>query len=67
MTLAPRLVYGAQTAHAVQWGLSPLQDQQLAGIVMWVPAGAIYAAAALALTAIWITRSSAGLRRNHAA
>jgi putative membrane protein len=58
MALAPRVLYGAQTLHSAEWGLSPLQDQQLAGVVMWVPAGTVYAGAALALTAIWISRSS---------
>ncbi|MCK0532895.1 cytochrome c oxidase assembly protein [Sphingobium agri] len=29
------------------WGLSPLDDQQLAGILMWIPGGTLYLAAAL--------------------
>lgn len=58
MALAPRVLYGAQTAAAARWGLTPLEDQQLAGIIMWVPAGTIYAAAALALLALWIRGSS---------
>lgn len=33
------------------WGLTPLEDQQLAGLVMWVPASFIYVTAALALGA----------------
>jgi cytochrome c oxidase assembly factor CtaG len=58
MTLAPRVLYEAQTAAAAEWGLTALEDQQLAGLIMWVPAGTIYAGAALALTAIWIRSSS---------
>lgn len=27
------------------WGLSPLEDQRLAGLIMWVPAGLVYLAA----------------------
>jgi putative membrane protein len=57
MALAPRVLYVAQTATASEWGLTPLEDQQLAGIVMWVPAGTIYAGAALALFTVWIARS----------
>jgi putative membrane protein len=57
MALAPRVLYGAQTAAAADWGLTPLEDQQLAGVIMWVPAGTIYAGAALALLALWIRRS----------
>jgi putative membrane protein len=28
------------------WGLTQLQDQQLGGVIMWVPSGAIFLAAA---------------------
>jgi putative membrane protein len=58
MALAPRVLYTAQTATALDWGLTPLEDQQLAGLIMWVPAGTVYAGAALALTTIWIRHSS---------
>jgi cytochrome c oxidase assembly factor CtaG len=37
--------------------LAPLEDQQLAGLIMWVPAGLIYAGAALVLTGLWIARA----------
>ena len=33
------------------WGLTPLADQQLAGVIMWVPMSAIYLAAGLAAMA----------------
>ncbi|RVC64139.1 cytochrome c oxidase assembly protein, partial [Mesorhizobium sp. M2A.F.Ca.ET.046.02.1.1] len=39
------------------WRLSPLEDQQLAGLVMWVPAGLIYGGAALLLAGLWISNS----------
>jgi len=32
-------------------GLTPMEDQQLAGLLMWIPGGAVHAAAALALVA----------------
>jgi putative membrane protein len=35
-------------------GLDPLTDQQLAGVIMWIPAGGIYLAAALVLLVTWI-------------
>jgi putative membrane protein len=57
MALSPRVLYVAQTAHALAWGLTPLEDQQLAGIVMWVPASTVYAAALIAFAALWISRS----------
>jgi cytochrome c oxidase assembly factor CtaG len=57
MTVAPHVLYAIQTAHAREWGLTPLEDQQLAGLVMWIPAGTVYAGAALAFAALWIRRS----------
>jgi cytochrome c oxidase assembly factor CtaG len=36
------------------WGLEHLADQQLAGAIMWVPAGFVYVAAGLALMAAWL-------------
>lgn len=38
------------------FGLSPLEDQQLAGLIMWVPAGTIHLAALAALFIGWMTR-----------
>jgi cytochrome c oxidase assembly factor CtaG len=67
MTLAPRVLYQAQTATSSNWGFTPLQDQQLAGLIMWVPAGTIYAGAALALMAVWISRSGPDGRDGRAA
>jgi cytochrome c oxidase assembly factor CtaG len=66
MTLAPRVLYRAQTATAAAWGFTPLQDQQLAGLIMWVPAGTVYAGAAMALTVIWIRESGKMPRREDA-
>jgi putative membrane protein len=61
MTLAPHVLYRTQTMHSAEWGLLPLQDQQLAGVIMWIPAGTVYAGAALALAALWIQRSGRNL------
>jgi len=66
MALAPRVLYVAQTATAAAWGLTPLEDQQLAGLIMWVPAGTIYAGTALALIALWIRNSGRKARQAHA-
>jgi len=58
LTLARAPLYPGQSSAAHDLGLSVLEDQQLAGLVMWVPGGLIYAIAALALAAQWIGRSS---------
>jgi cytochrome c oxidase assembly factor CtaG len=51
------LWYPQQASQASDWGLTALEDQQLAGLVMWVPMGLIYTAAALLLASWWITWS----------
>jgi len=58
LTFASSPIYPGQSAGAHNFGLTPVQDQQLAGLVMWVPGGVIYAVAALGLAATWIGRSS---------
>ena len=44
-------------------GLTPLEDQQLAGLIMWVPAGLVYLVAALALAGLWIRLAAPTARR----
>jgi cytochrome c oxidase assembly factor CtaG len=57
LTLASGLWY--TPIEAPICGLSPLADQQLGGLVMWVPAGLVYVAAGLGLLARWIKGSAA--------
>ncbi|MER9866393.1 cytochrome c oxidase assembly protein [Mesorhizobium sp. M0136] len=61
LLVSPRLWYPVNAAGAKLWNLSPLEDQQLAGLVMWVPASLIYGGAALLLAGLWIR--SSGQRR----
>jgi putative membrane protein len=63
LALSPRPWIPRQTDLLAGWGLTPLQDQQLAGFVMWVPGGMIYVAVALAVAASWIRRSGVEARR----
>ncbi|MDD7971353.1 cytochrome c oxidase assembly protein [Roseinatronobacter alkalisoli] len=37
LTFAPRAFYAEHLAHAPRFGLNALEDQQLAGLIMWVP------------------------------
>lgn len=41
---------------AIPFGLSPIEDQQLAGLIMWIPGGVVHAAAALVYLALWLRR-----------
>lgn len=38
IVFASRPLYAVHFASTEPWGLSPLADQQLAGLLMWVPA-----------------------------
>lgn len=60
LTLARQPMYAAQEVLARAYGADPLQDQQIAGLIMWVPAGVVYVGAGLAIAALWISRSSRG-------
>lgn len=57
IVLAPRAFYAGHGAAA--WGLTPLQDQQLAGILMWIPGGLAYLAAASAIFMKWLRSEEA--------
>ena len=49
ITFAPISWYPIYALTTKPWGLLPLEDQQLAGAIMWIPAGIIYTVAALML------------------
>ena len=49
LTLTSKLLYPVYGATTAPWGLTPTGDQQLGGIIMWVPGGLPYLAAALVL------------------
>lgn len=54
LTFAPRALYAAHATTTQPWGLLPLVDQQLAGLIMWVPGIAPYAiATALIARRLW--------------
>lgn len=46
--------YPAHDAGARAWGITAMDDQQLAGLIMWIPAGAVYVAAAGWLFVSWM-------------
>jgi putative membrane protein len=54
LTFARTPWYSGYATTTASWGLDPLTDQQLAGVIMWIPAGGIYLAAALVLLVTWI-------------
>jgi len=54
LTLSHRVWYPAQSAAAASWGFTPLEDQQLAGLIMWVPGGLLYVVAMSVLFVAWL-------------
>ncbi|HEX7964157.1 MAG TPA: cytochrome c oxidase assembly protein [Gammaproteobacteria bacterium] len=57
LTFAPRPLY-AFYAHAVlPWGLDPLEDQQIAGLVMWIPAGLVHVTTLATLFLGWLRQA----------
>lgn len=51
LTLAHRPFYPFYEGRSELWGLSALEDQQLAGLLMWVPMGALYLGLGCAMAA----------------
>ena len=63
LTFAPHPWYQGYLTTTQAWGLTPLEDQQIGGLIMWVPAGLVYLAAGLWLFAAWLKESDAMLER----
>ena len=57
LTFTTSIWYPVYATTAKPWGLTALQDQQLGGLIMWIPAGVVYIVAGVALFAGWIRES----------
>jgi len=47
ITLSPRAFYAPHALTTMAWGLTPLQDQQLGGSIMWVPGCIVFLVVAM--------------------
>jgi len=54
LTFAEHPLYAPHLATTLAWGLTPLEDQQAAGLIMWAPAAALYLAGALVILGRWL-------------
>ena len=63
ITFASTVIYPAYAGSTASWGLTPLEDQQLGGLIMWVPAGLVYIIAGVALCAGWLRESDRALQQ----
>ena len=57
LTVSPRALYPFYSTTTAAWGVTPLEDQQLAGLIMWVPAGVVFAGMGLFFFAAWLRES----------
>ena len=55
-------LYGDEPAQAMPWGLTALADQQLAGLIMWIPMDLLLFTVALALFGLALSRNSSTAR-----
>ena len=54
LTFAPRVWYPLYALRSSGAGLDALEDQQLAGLIMWIPFGVVFLVLGLALFAAWL-------------
>jgi putative membrane protein len=59
-TLSESVWYPYYGSKAQAFGLTALEDQQLGGLIMWIPGGLAYVAAGLVLCAHWLGRTPPG-------
>jgi putative membrane protein len=57
MTFTQRIWYPIYDGRTLAWNLSPLEDQQLGGLIMWIPSGIVFLIVGLAMFAAWLGES----------
>lgn len=62
LTFSKVLWYPVYATTTASWGLTPLEDQQLGGAIMWVPSSVVFIAVAMVLMARWIAESDRRLK-----
>ena len=54
IAFSPQVIYPIYQVTTSQWGLDAIEDQQLAGLIMWIPAGVLMTILGVALFAAWL-------------
>ena len=54
IALSPQVIYPIYQQTTAQWGMDAIEDQQLAGLIMWIPAGVLMTILGVALFAAWL-------------
>jgi putative membrane protein len=63
LTLAHAPWYHTYVERSTAWGIDPVEDQELAGLIMWIPASVLMVVLGLALAAAWIGESERSVKR----
>ncbi|HYC56640.1 MAG TPA: cytochrome c oxidase assembly protein [Candidatus Binatia bacterium] len=63
LTFARTVWYPTYATTASSWGMTPLEDQQLGGLIMWVPAALVYLLAGLLMVVGWLRESESSAHR----
>ncbi len=59
LTLASRPLFSSHLGTTWPWGLSPVEDQQLGGLIMWVPGGTLFTVIGVVAFGAWLQEMSA--------
>jgi cytochrome c oxidase assembly factor CtaG len=62
LTFSTVLWYPVYASTTGRWGMTALQDQQLGGVIMWVPSGLVFITIGLVLFAKWLSESDSRVR-----
>jgi cytochrome c oxidase assembly factor CtaG/cytochrome c2 len=65
MILATQPLYPVHADRVAAWHMTLLQDQQLAGVIMWIPGGLAYAAATCFAFVKWLSGSERAVVARH--
>jgi putative membrane protein len=63
LALSPQAWYDDYATRTGVWGFTPLEDQQLAGFIMWAPSCLVFPAVAAVLFGTWLMQLGAQERR----
>jgi putative membrane protein len=56
LTFARQPLYAPHMTTTWSWGLSPLEDQQLGGLIMWIPGGVLLTGYGIVAFGLWMRR-----------
>ncbi len=62
LTFSGELWYPIYSSRTKLWNMVPIEDQQLGGLIMWIPSGVVFIVIGIALFAAWIGESERRVR-----